>query len=111
LLELLVIVRVPFLIIARPQVSVPLNTLPVAHYRKGGTTAHLTLYPGRSLKKNGLATNLSSNCWLLLPCSCSLVPSRSCPLVGGKNGWVGTRPLQLHGQSDFGTLHVIVVEF
>ena len=62
LLELLVIVRVPFLIIARPQVSVPLNTLPVAHYRKGGTTAHLTLYPGRSLKKNGLATYLSSNC-------------------------------------------------
>ena len=51
LLELLVIVGVSFLIIARPQVSVPLNTLPVAHYRKGGTTAHLTLYPGRSLKK------------------------------------------------------------
>ena len=34
---------VPFLIIAWPQVSVPLNFRPVDYYREGGTTPHLRL--------------------------------------------------------------------
>ena len=42
--KLLVIRGVPFPIIARPQVSVPLNSQPVVHYRKGGTTPHLKLF-------------------------------------------------------------------
>ena len=40
---LLVIRGVPFLILIRLRVSVPLNSRPVAHYRKGGTTPHLKL--------------------------------------------------------------------
>ena len=43
LLELLVIRGVPFRILVRPRVSVPLNSQPVAHYRKGGTTPRLKL--------------------------------------------------------------------
>ena len=38
-----VVRRVPFQIIALPQVSVPLNSLPVAYYRKGRITPCLRL--------------------------------------------------------------------
>ena len=41
--KMLVFRGVPFLIITWPQVSVPLNSRPVAYYREGGTTPHLRL--------------------------------------------------------------------
>ena len=41
--KMLVFRGVPFPIIAWQQVSVPLNSRPVAHYREGGTTPHLRL--------------------------------------------------------------------
>ena len=39
--QMLVFKRVPFHVIAWPQVLVSLNSRPVAHYRKGGTTPQL----------------------------------------------------------------------
>ena len=41
--KMLVFRGVPYPIITWPQVSVPLNSWPVAYYRKGGTTPHLRL--------------------------------------------------------------------
>ena len=41
---MLVVRGVPFPIIERLQVSVPLNSRPVAYYRKGGTTPRLRLF-------------------------------------------------------------------
>ena len=43
--QMLVITGVPFLIIIRPGVLVPLNSRPITHYRKGRTTPpHLKLF-------------------------------------------------------------------
>ena len=41
---MLVVRGVPFPIIERLQVSLPLNSRPVAYYRKGGTTTRLRLF-------------------------------------------------------------------
>ena len=45
-IQMLVIRGVPFPILVRPRVSFPLNSGPVAHYRKGGTTPRLKLSYG-----------------------------------------------------------------
>ena len=41
--KILVFSGVPFPVLACPRVSVPLNSRPVAYYRKGGTTPRLRL--------------------------------------------------------------------
>lgn len=74
--KLLLVMRgVPFPVIIGPQVSVPLNSQPVVHYKKGGITFHLKLWGGPALLQENFFYPALSLCILAsLTTSSCIVP-------------------------------------